>query len=112
MQAPIIPVIADLIRAHPGTVSLGQGVVGYEPPASAAAAISRFLADPGNHRYQAVGGIAPLVSALESVMAAEHGVRVGPAHGNRLLVTAGGNNAFLAALLAIADPGEIGRAHV
>jgi aspartate/methionine/tyrosine aminotransferase len=106
VQAPIIPVIADLIRAHPGTVSLGQGVVGYEPPASAATAISRFLADPGNHRYQAVGGIAPLVSALESVMAAEHGVRVGPAHGNRLLVTAGGNNAFLAALLAIADPGD------
>lgn len=106
VQSPIIPVIADLIRAHPGTVSLGQGVVGYEPPASAFAAIPRFVADPLNHRYQAVGGIPPLVAALESLMAEEHEVRVGPAHGNRLMVTAGGNNAFLAALLAIADPGD------
>ncbi len=106
VQSPIIPVIADLIRAHPGTVSLGQGVVGYEPPASAFAAIPRFLADPLGHRYQAVGGIPPLVSALESKLAAEHGVRFGPAHGNRLMVTAGGNNAFLAALLAIADAGD------
>ncbi|MCE2862845.1 MAG: pyridoxal phosphate-dependent aminotransferase [Opitutaceae bacterium] len=98
--------IADLIRAHPGTISLGQGVVGYGPPAQAAAAIGRFLADPLNHRYQAVGGIPPLIEALTRWMATEHGVRVGAEHVNRLMVTAGGNNAFLAAVLAIADPGD------
>ena len=27
VQPPIIPIVADLIRAHPGTISLGQGVV-------------------------------------------------------------------------------------
>ena len=106
VQSPVIPVIADLIRAHPGTVSLGQGVVGYAPPAQAAAAIGRFLADPLNHRYQAVAGIPPLVEALSRWMATEHGVKVGAEHGNRLMVTAGGNNAFLAAVLAIADPGD------
>ena len=106
VQSPVIPVIADLIRAHPGTVSLGQGVVGYAPPAQAAAAISRFLADPLNHRYQAVAGIPPLVESLTRWMATEHGVKVGAEHGNRLMVTAGGNNAFLAAVLAIADPGD------
>ena len=106
MQAPVIPVIADLIRAHPGTISLGQGVVGYAPPAQAAAAIGRFLADPLNHRYQAVSGISPLVEALTRWMAKEHGVKVGAEYGNRLMVTAGGNNAFLAAVLAIADPGD------
>jgi aspartate/methionine/tyrosine aminotransferase len=106
VQSPVIPVIADLIRAHPGTVSLGQGVVGYAPPAEAAAAIGRFLADPLNHRYQAVSGLPPLVEALARWMATEHGVRVGAEHGNRLMVTAGGNNAFLAAVLAIADPGD------
>ncbi len=106
MRSPVIPVIADLIRAHPGTISLGQGVVGYGPPAQAAAAIGRFLADPLNHRYQAVGGIPPLIEALTRWMAMEHGVRVGAEHVNRLMVTAGGNNAFLAAVLAIADPGD------
>lgn len=106
MRSPVIPVIADLIRAHPGTISLGQGVVGYGPPAQAAAAIGRFLADPLNHRYQAVGGIPPLIEALTRWMATEHGVRVGAEHVNRLMVTAGGNNAFLAAVLAIADPGD------
>ena len=106
VQSPVIPVIADLIRAHPGTISLGQGVVGYAPPAQAAAAIDRFLADPLNHRYQPVAGIPPLVESLSLWMATEHGVRTGAEHGNRLMVTAGGNNAFLAAVLAIADPGD------
>ncbi len=106
VQAPIIPVIADLIRACPGTISLGQGVVGYGPPAGALAQIERFLAEPANHKYQPVAGVPALLTALESKLAAENGVGVGPAHGNRLMVTAGGNNAFLAALLAITDPGD------
>ncbi len=106
VQSPIIPVIADLIRAHPGTISLGQGVVGYGPPPSALAGLERFLADPAQHKYQPVAGLPALVAALAEMLAAEHGVPVGPAHGNRLMVTAGGNNAFLAAILAIVDPGD------
>ncbi len=106
VQAPIIPVIADLIRACPGTISLGQGVVGYGPPPSALAQIERFLAAPANHQYQPVAGVPALIAALEAKLAAENGVRVGAAHGNRLMVTAGGNNAFLAALLALTDPGD------
>lgn len=106
VQAPIIPVIADLIRAHPGTVSLGQGVVGYSPPPQALAQWERFLADPANHKYQPVAGLPVLVAALTAKLAAENGVAVGPEQGNRLMVTAGGNNAFLTALLAITDPGD------
>jgi aspartate/methionine/tyrosine aminotransferase len=106
VSAPIIPVIADLIRAHPGTISLGQGVVGYGPPPEAAAQLGRFLAEPANHKYQAVGGLPELVVAAAAALATEHAVPVGPAHGNRLMITAGGNNAFLAALLAITDPGD------
>ena len=106
VQAPIIPVIADLIRRHPGTISLGQGVVGYGPPAAALAQLDRFLADPVNHKYQPVAGIAPLLAALEVKLAAENSVHVGAAHANRLMVTAGGNLAFMNAVLAIADPGD------
>ncbi len=35
VQTPIIPVVAELIEANPGTISLGQGVVNYGPPPQA-----------------------------------------------------------------------------
>jgi aspartate/methionine/tyrosine aminotransferase len=103
-QSPIIPVIADLIRSCPGTISLGQGVVGYGPPPAAIAQLERFLAEPANHKYQAVAGIPPLLSAIERKLASENEVRISDA--NRIMVTAGGNQAFLNAVLAIADPGD------
>lgn len=105
-QTPIIPVVADLIRTHPGTISLGQGVVNYGPPPAALEQIARFLAEPANHKYQPVAGIPALVAAIEQKLAAENAIPVGPAHGNRTMVTAGGNQAFLNAVLAIADPGD------
>jgi aspartate/methionine/tyrosine aminotransferase len=103
-QSPIIPVIADLIRSHPGTISLGQGVVGYGPPPEALAGIERFLSTPDNHKYQAVAGIPPLLEAIAAKLDAENGVKVSA--DNRLVVTAGGNMAFMNTVLAIADPGD------
>jgi aspartate/methionine/tyrosine aminotransferase len=103
-QSPIIPVIADLIRSCPGTLSLGQGVVAYGPPPSAIAQIERFLADPANHKYHPVAGIPDLLVAIERKLAAENGLKLSA--GNRLMVTAGGNQAFMNAVLAIADPGD------
>jgi len=104
VQAPIIPVIADLIRRHPGTLSLGQGVVSYGPPPGIRAHLERFLAEPANHKYQAVAGIPDLLAAITAKLAAENCIALGP--GNRLMVTAGGNQAFMNAVLAIADPGD------
>ena len=104
VQSPIIPVIADLIRSCPGTISLGQGVVNYGPPPAALEQISHFLAEPSNHKYQSVAGTPALLAAIEAKLARENGVRI--AVENRLMVTAGGNNAFLNAVLAIADPGD------
>lgn len=104
VQQPIIPVVAELIRQHPGTISLGQGVVNYGPPPQAIDRIAQFLADPQNHKYKPVEGIAELVSALESKLQAENGIAIAPA--SRVVVTAGGNMAFFNALLAIADPGD------
>jgi aspartate/methionine/tyrosine aminotransferase len=57
--------VADLIRVTPGTISLGQGVVGYGPPPEAVDRIRDFLADPQNHKYQPVHGIPPLLAQLE-----------------------------------------------
>ena len=35
VQPPVIPIIAELIRRNPGTISLGRGVVSYGPTAEA-----------------------------------------------------------------------------
>ena len=104
VQTPIIPVIADLIRATPGTISLGQGVVNYGPPPAALAQIPAFLADAANHKYQPVAGIPLLLHAIETKLTRENNLRITAE--NRVLVTAGGNNAFVTALLAITDPGD------
>jgi aspartate/methionine/tyrosine aminotransferase len=104
VQAPAIPLVADLIRATPGTISLGQGVVGYGPPHQAIGRIRDFLADPQNHKYQAVDGIPQLLDQLQKKLREENGVQIGP--DRALVVTAGGNMAFMNAVLAIVDPGD------
>jgi aspartate/methionine/tyrosine aminotransferase len=104
VQAPAIPLVGDLIRATPGTISLGQGVVGYGPPAQAIDRIRDFLAEPQNHKYQAVHGIPQLLAQLQRKLREENGVEMGP--DRALVVTAGGNMAFMNAVLAIVDPGD------
>jgi aspartate/methionine/tyrosine aminotransferase len=104
VQRPIIPVVGELIRRHPDTISLGQGVVHYGPPPEAAERVAQFETDPQNHKYKAVEGIAELVEALRQKLAAENGIHAGPE--SQIVVTAGGNMAFFNALLAIADPGD------
>ena len=71
VQTPIIPSVAALIRRHPGTISLGQGVVHYGPPRGAIDQIGSFLADPENHKYKPVHGIPPLLEALAAKLQSE-----------------------------------------
>ena len=104
VDTPIIPTVAALVRDHPGTISLGQGVVRYGPPADLLRALPERMADPLHHRYQAVGGIAPLIDALAAKLRDENGIDV--ARGSQVMVTAGSNMAFLNAVLALGDPGD------
>ncbi|HEY7091155.1 MAG TPA: pyridoxal phosphate-dependent aminotransferase, partial [Tepidisphaeraceae bacterium] len=87
----------------PGTISLGQGVVHYPPPPSAAEGVAQFL-NAGSHHYCPVGGMPELVELLEAKLKKENGIEVHPAC--RVVVTAGGNMAFLNAILAVCDPGD------
>jgi len=103
VQMPIIPWVGDLIRSTPGTISLGQGVVDYAPPAAAHEALVRFCEDPGRHKYQHEQGIPVLRERIAARLAAENGI---DADRYALMVTAGGNMAFLHALLAICDQGD------
>ena len=105
VQTPIIPVIGKLIRDNPGTISLGQGVVFYPPPSVAiAASISDFFADPKNHQYKSVHGIPELISTLTEKLQKDNQIELGSER--TIVVTAGGNMAFINALLAITNPGD------
>lgn len=104
VQAPVIPIVGRWIAETPGTVSLGQGVVSYPPPVEATEAARQFGAALADHRYGPVEGLPPLLRRLEQKLAAENGIIVRPS--SELLVTAGGNQAFMNAVLALTDPGD------
>lgn len=103
VQSPIIPVVGELIRANPGTISLGQGVAYYGPPPQAAQHIENFLADPENHKYKLVQGIPELLEQIEQKLEAENRIST---ERSRIVVTAGANMGFVNAVLAITDPGD------
>jgi aspartate/methionine/tyrosine aminotransferase len=104
VQQPIIPVIAQAIREQPGTLSLGQGVVYYPPPTQVFDAIDALATDAALNKYQAVHGSDALIAAINAKLTVDNGCAPGPAQ--RVVVTAGGNMAFLNAVLAICDPGD------
>jgi aspartate/methionine/tyrosine aminotransferase len=104
VQAPMIPVVGALIKEHPGTISLGQGVVFYGPPPESIENLSLFTSDISNHQYKSVAGLPPLLKLIEEKLSAENKIEVYP-H-SCLMVTAGGNMAFMNAVLAIADAGD------
>jgi aspartate/methionine/tyrosine aminotransferase len=104
VQPPVIPIVGRWIAETPGTISLGQGVVSYGPPAAVMEAVGRFGTSLNDHRYGRVEGISELLEAIEKKLVDENRIVVGPA--SRVLVTAGGNQAFVNAVLAVTDPAD------
>jgi aspartate/methionine/tyrosine aminotransferase len=104
VQDPVIAVIGALIRATPGTISLGQGVVHYGPPPQALDAIRRALDEPAVNEYDDGAGMPSLVHAISQKLARDNGIDAAP--GSRIMVTAGANMAFMHAVLATTAPGD------
>ena len=104
VQSPIIPVVGNWIRESPGTISLGQGVVHYGPPAAAIDAVRDALLSPATHEYNDGAGLPALIQAITRKLAAENQIDVG--RGSRIMVTAGANMAFMHAVLAVTVPGD------
>ena len=76
----------------------------YGPPPEAIEAARRFGNALTDHRYGPVEGLPALVEAIEDKLARENGIRVRGS--SRVVVTAGGNLAFVNAILAVTDPGD------
>ncbi|NKB70632.1 MAG: pyridoxal phosphate-dependent aminotransferase [Candidatus Latescibacteria bacterium] len=104
VQSPVIPDVAALIRANPGTISLGQGVVHYPPPPQVFEAVARFGGEVSQHHYHAATGLPQLQDHLRAKLADQNDLGVG--QDQFLMVTAGSNMAFYHSILALADPGD------
>ena len=104
VQSPIIPVVGELIKSCPGTISLGQGVVSYSPPPEAIELLPKFLAETTNHLYKDVEGIPLLQTAIAAKLQAFNGIEINEE--NCIVVTAGSNMAFMNAILAITSVGD------
>jgi len=102
VQMPVMGFVADLMVENPGTLSLGQGVVHYPPPASALAAASEAFISSETHRYGFVLGRRDLRDAFAQKLSEENKL----APGYEVVVTAGSNMAFFASLLAVTSPGD------
>lgn len=105
VQSPVIPVVAEWIASHPGTISLGQGVVHYGAPAAVQQAVCQAVegGDSRLDRYGFVGGLPELRQGIADKASCENGIDL--SH-QEIVVTAGSNMAFLNAVLAITDPGD------
>ncbi len=104
IQPPVIPIVGEWTRDTPGTISLGQGVVGWGPPEAAYEGIEHFRKDADNHKYKLSQGIPALLELIGEKLRKENDIGLVPQE--RVFVTAGANMAFLNAILAITDPGD------
>ena len=103
IQPPVIPILGEWIRSTPGTISLGQGIVSYGPPPAVLDAVRNFGGALADHRYGPVEGQPDLLAILRDKLTRENGLDL---TGRRIVVTSGGNMAFMNAVLAITDPGD------
>jgi aspartate/methionine/tyrosine aminotransferase len=105
VQQPVIPVMGELIRQTPGTLSLGQGMVSWGPPPQVHQAVAAALqqGDPGLDRYGPVAGSEALRAALRLWLQREQGLDLSE---SALLITAGSNMAFNAVVQVLCDPGD------
>ena len=104
VQIPIIPTINALVRQHPGTISLGQGIAYYGPPQQAYDAIEQQLNASRLNSYGPVEGIPELISALTTKLSHRNNITIDET--NAVFITAGSNMAFSSLIPAVADPGD------
>src|SRR5579859_218257 len=106
--APIITDLAAVAAERTATggdlLNLGQGIADFPPPPAALAAARAALDDPTTHRYSLDAGLLELRAAIARKWARDAGTVVDPER--EIIVTAGGNQAAVLALLTCTDIGD------
>ena len=94
---------AGLQRQGHDIINLGQAVPGFGPPASAIDAARRALPEAATHRYSADAGLLTLREALCGTFESE---RTTDVRSDEIIITAGGNQSFMLAVMTLIDPGD------
>jgi aminotransferase len=94
---------ASLRGAGCDVISLGQAVPGFGPPQAALDAARRALDAAQTHRYTADAGIVTLREVLCEKLTVHRGIDAQP---DDVIITAGGNQAFMLAAMTLIDPGD------
>ena len=84
-------------------IDVAQAVPGYPPPAALTSHLAAIAPEPITARYTEIEGIPTLREALAVHMSAFYGARIGAA---QVAITAGCNQAFCLALMALAVSGD------
>ncbi|MEP6918840.1 MAG: aminotransferase class I/II-fold pyridoxal phosphate-dependent enzyme [Acidobacteriota bacterium] len=84
-------------------ISLGQAVPGFGPPDAAVEAARLALSRPETHLYSADAGLLTLRAALCAAFRTHHQIE---AVADEIIITAGGNQAFMLAAMTLLDPGD------
>lgn len=107
LSTPPIPAVHAWGRAYDGsrgpTIDLSQAVPGYPPHPSLLEHLARAAADPAAASYGPIEGDAALRRVLARHQSALYGAALSP---DNIHITAGCNQAFVCASLAIAEPGS------
>ncbi len=106
VEAP--PIAEAMGWVRPGLINrplinLCQAVPSYPPAAEMQAEIARLAGDPATSLYTDIAGLPELRTALAEHMAADYGGRIGA---QEVAIAAGCNQAFCAAIMAIAGRGD------
>ena len=94
---------AELRKQGHTVISLGQALPGFGPPPSAIAAAQQALATKEAHIYSADAGLSELRRAL--IERLDTRTTESPRE-HEVIITAGGNQAFMLALMTLVDPGD------
>ncbi len=89
--------------AYPETINLSQGFPDFDPPAALLSALSKAALE-GPHQYSVTFGAQNFRQALADKQGAAYGFEINPE--TEIVVTCGGTEAMMAAMMTICDPGD------
>ncbi|WP_455391933.1 aminotransferase class I/II-fold pyridoxal phosphate-dependent enzyme [[Eubacterium] cellulosolvens] len=102
-EAPINKLLSES-RVPEDAISLGQGVPFFGPPEEAITAATKALTDECCFRYTEDAGLLSLRQAIATKLEQENNITADPE--SNIMVTSGGNQAFINALMGITEIGD------